>query len=533
MKEDYNLSRKRVTVYTQVSSDPSIKLKPEFVFKGKGIRAKVNVPDTIKHQWSPSGSYREEHLKKTIANLPNRYNPFTYKNMAVYVLDNYAVHLIPQIRKELFKRVYSLVYIGGGVTGDIQINDTDAHRPFKREYREEEISLMYQRLEADKSKIPKPSREDMVYMAMSSGEKVESNVDFSKAFKATIYYTIFVTNSLDGSEEYLVSDKLFQLVGDKMVEYRKELMKSKVPKTIIEVVRNLIPPKGVRRKEVEGIELLDCGDLIDERESESECVDEDENGESSDDSDTEETTDPVPEETYVQENGPENSIPGVAILENICDDDAVNKDAKFVDNLARVLEENQTTTLFRPHLNKILVAFHAARTQVKRQIKASIEKQNDVSDENDEDESGVDEDNQHEVDNDHEIDNDHHDEASDDEDESSEDENDQHEVDNDHHEDGNDPREDDSVVEGDEGDRIRAGDYVQIIKGNFYGYFAIVDPDQDEIDRQAVRITYFKEQIGRDYKYWLINELDGDTRPIEEFLKVEPISVERRGKIVF
>ena len=34
VKENYNLSRKRVTVFTQVSSDPDLTPKPEFVFKG-------------------------------------------------------------------------------------------------------------------------------------------------------------------------------------------------------------------------------------------------------------------------------------------------------------------------------------------------------------------------------------------------------------------------------------------------------------------------------------------------------------------
>ena len=183
------------------------------------------------------------------------------------------------------------------------------------------------------------------------------------------------------------------------------------------------------------------------------------------------------------------------------------------DNLSRVLEENETNMLFRPHLNKILVAFHAARAQVKRQINASIDKRKCVNDEND---NGVGDEN-HEV----QI---THKETSDDEGQSSDDNDaDDREVDNDHLE----------VDKNHRDDRIRAGDYVQIIKGDFYGYFAIVDPDQDEIDSDAVRITYFKEQIGRDGKYWLINELDADTRSIGEFLKVNPISIERRGKIIF
>ena len=36
VKENYNLCRERVTVFTQLCSDPSMTLKPEFVFKGKG-----------------------------------------------------------------------------------------------------------------------------------------------------------------------------------------------------------------------------------------------------------------------------------------------------------------------------------------------------------------------------------------------------------------------------------------------------------------------------------------------------------------
>ena len=36
VRENHNLSRERVTEFTQVSSASTINLKPEFVFKGKG-----------------------------------------------------------------------------------------------------------------------------------------------------------------------------------------------------------------------------------------------------------------------------------------------------------------------------------------------------------------------------------------------------------------------------------------------------------------------------------------------------------------
>lgn len=130
VKENHMLSRERVTVFTQVSSDSKFHT-PEFVFKGKGTRTKVNVAEDIKFQWSPSGSYRLEQLLKTINNLPNLYHPFTQKDYAIYVLDDYAVHLMPEVRKALFQRGYILVIMGGGITGFLQANDTHLHRKKK------------------------------------------------------------------------------------------------------------------------------------------------------------------------------------------------------------------------------------------------------------------------------------------------------------------------------------------------------------------------------------------------------------------
>ena len=68
-----------------------------------------------------------------------------------------------------------------------------------------------------------------------------------------------MTNALDGSEDYLVSDKLFARIRDKMVDFRKELMSQNFVKTLEEIIRNLISPKGVKRKaNIEGSELLSC-----------------------------------------------------------------------------------------------------------------------------------------------------------------------------------------------------------------------------------------------------------------------------------
>ena len=164
IKKSHKLSRERVTVFTQVASVSNIFLQPEFVFKGKGARAKVAV-DNVNFQWSPSGSYRLEHMIKTISNLPSQFNPFTQKNFAIYVLDDYAVHLMPEVRKALYERGNILKMMGGGITGFIQANDTDLHRRLKALYRHEEMDLMLKILEIDK-------REDMAQMLLSAWQNV-------------------------------------------------------------------------------------------------------------------------------------------------------------------------------------------------------------------------------------------------------------------------------------------------------------------------------------------------------------------------
>ena len=211
VQENHMLSRERVTVLTQVSSDLKF-YTPEFVFKGNETRTKINVEEDIKFQWSPSGSYRLGQLLKTISNLSNRYHPFTQKDYAIYVLDDYAVHLMPEVRKALFQRRYILVIMGGGITGFIQSNDTHLHPKLKANYRDLEMELMMAKLQADKKKAPSPTIEEMINVPVKASRKVD--VSFTEVFKE-----LFVTNKLDGSEDYLVSDKLFAFIGNEMKEF--------------------------------------------------------------------------------------------------------------------------------------------------------------------------------------------------------------------------------------------------------------------------------------------------------------------------
>ena len=66
----------------------------------------------------------------TISNLLNHHHIFyTMKNGCIYAVDDYSVQIMPKVKEALLKRGYIYIRIGGGITGDIQINDIDIHAP--------------------------------------------------------------------------------------------------------------------------------------------------------------------------------------------------------------------------------------------------------------------------------------------------------------------------------------------------------------------------------------------------------------------
>ena len=350
VKENYMLSRERVTCFTQLCSDPKVDLKSEFVFKGKGTRTNLTPPDGVNYQWAPKGSYRIEQILDMIKQLPNRFNMFTEKGYAIYVLDDYSVHLIPEVRQVLFKKWFILVVTGGGITGDIQINDTSCHHNLKKHYREFQMNLMLEQLNNDPNKIPSPSWDEMMRMLLKTWELLD--VDTEKEFKS-----LFVTNALDESEDYLVSDKLYALVGNEMVKFRTELMTSRPAKTLKEVIRKLIPPKGVKRKgNDEGIALLDCEEEeIPLEELEKECDDE-----LCDDAEVE-NDNVVAEENHDQ-------IGLITISSASKKETSLLSFTEFLDKFQQIIEDSGTSKLFIPYMSQFRATFQKGRRSIKKRI---------------------------------------------------------------------------------------------------------------------------------------------------------------------
>ena len=377
VKENYSMSRERVTAYTQVSSDPSIRFKPEFVFKGKGTRSKhVKGPDGCYHQFAEKGSYRLPQMLGTIEHLPNRHHIFSRKNNAIYSLDNYSVHNMPDVKKALLKKGYVPVPIGGGITGDMQGNDTHLHNPLKKHYRKKEMDLMLQMLRSDPHKIPAPSKNDMMRMLCESmdivldGDNDEKGVDFQAAFKS-----LWLTNKLDGSEDYLVSERIMNLVGEEMKKFRNELMVKPAPKSFEAMLKKITPPKGVKLPKEdgetppdEGDELFDCeGEELNMVEIEDEMSeyadDQNEPGEVTD-------TPVVGESAITPEDPPISSSSSQAVqLASFCEDELLKNDALFIDNLGKLLQTgSNTSNAFTPHLNALKVKYINARRSVKKRI---------------------------------------------------------------------------------------------------------------------------------------------------------------------
>ena len=140
------LFRERVTVFTQLVSEEPYHLPPEFVFKGKGTRIKLDPPLGEHFQCAEKDSYRVENILETIKHLPN----------------NYSVHCKEYIKNALSAKGYVPIIMGGGITGDMQINDTHLDCPLKSVYRERESLLMIEQLRADPPKIPSPNRNEMM-----------------------------------------------------------------------------------------------------------------------------------------------------------------------------------------------------------------------------------------------------------------------------------------------------------------------------------------------------------------------------------
>ena len=215
---------------------------------------------------------------------------------------------------------------------------------------------MLKKLIEEPGKIPSPSRDEMMSMLSKAWDMLD--IDTAKEFK-----TLFVTNALDGSEDFLVSDKLYALVGNDMIKFREQLMKERSAKTLREVIGKLIPPKGVKRKgSDEGIELLDCeeeeipiGEFEQERDNDN-------------NDDAEEPENVVSSENQARSTTTSTTSKNAFSLTSFTNDPEIKKDAEFLEKFQQIMKNSDTSKLFIPYMSKFRATFRKARHSIKKRI---------------------------------------------------------------------------------------------------------------------------------------------------------------------
>ena len=217
---------------------------------------------------------------------------------------------------------------------------------------------MLQKLTDDSTKTPNLDHSEIIDLTLKAWGKV--TVDYEMAFKQN-----FATNVFNGSEDSLVSDRIFSLVGEDMIKFRKELLSKPPPKSLKDVFKNLIAPKGIAQS-VEGSELLDY--MTDASEIENVVV-----------GDVESTTSDEEEEQLEETEENTTTSTALEMLDNVPStssaplaghsmDDELEGDASFLDEIGRLFDSRKTSTLFLPHRTKLFSDYNEARRNVKRKI---------------------------------------------------------------------------------------------------------------------------------------------------------------------
>lgn len=142
------------------------------------------------------------------------------KTHQIFLLDDYSTSWSFPSRKTLQEGVF-IDHHRGGINGDVQGNDTHYYNSSKKNYREAEMVFMIKALAKDPTKIPSPSRDQMMQMFHEAWNKALAGIDNELVFKQNM-----LRIKLDGSEDHLVSRQLWNLVVTEMVNFRTNLMNS-------------------------------------------------------------------------------------------------------------------------------------------------------------------------------------------------------------------------------------------------------------------------------------------------------------------
>ena len=139
-------------------------------------------------------------------------------NTVVIVLDWFAPHLDEAVDNLVHDACASVLRIGGGITGDVQVGDTHRHGPYTAAYREIETHENNQQLRLRPWKLPDCSRQMVLDRAVNAWSDVP-HLQCEREWKQD-----GVLNALDGSEDGMLTEDLFALWSElQMSKWREQI----------------------------------------------------------------------------------------------------------------------------------------------------------------------------------------------------------------------------------------------------------------------------------------------------------------------
>ena len=179
------------------------------------------------------------------------------------------------------------------------------------------------------------------------------NIDCANGFKF-----LFVTNNFDGSEDFLVSNKIYHLVGTEL--------------TPAKGVKGKLPSKEEQPVD-EGYEIFDgynydeatvTDDIVGEySDDDKEVVESQE-----DQAGTYTTEDPTSEPVEGRQLYPKHSYVVMIKYADDCNDVDITMDANFLDNTAKTLDENE----YSPRMKRFAFHMQATLQKARRNLMSRI-----------------------------------------------------------------------------------------------------------------------------------------------------------------
>ena len=182
---------------------------------------------------------------------------------------------------------------------------------------------------------------------------------------------------MDDSEGYLASERVYKLVGTRVIEFRNQLMKTAGPKNLKQLFKMITSPKGVKWKDAEGYaapadegnELFDCeGEEIETETTEEDISTSDKEGEMPQASSQAAEN---KENATTEDSSPSKSVQSIPKLALLCPEGKTEllNDAKFIDEIGQLLWTSTTSTWILPSIPGIQQHYIQERRNVKERIR--------------------------------------------------------------------------------------------------------------------------------------------------------------------